>query len=61
MSKWMSIGFDPDQMDPTTEPKTEAAMGGSRDGAASRQTDGPDEAAPSEFGAVSGGKDSSKH
>jgi hypothetical protein len=60
MSKWMSIGFDPDQMDPTTEPKTEAAMGGSRDGAALRQTDRLDEEI-SEFGAVSGRKDSSEH
>jgi len=60
MSKWMSIGFDPDQMDPTTEPKTEAAMGGSRDGAASRQTDRLDEAL-SEVGALSSRKDSSKH
>jgi hypothetical protein len=59
MSKWMSIGFDPDQMDPTTEPKTEAAMGGSRDGEASRQSDRLDETL-SEVGAVSGRKVSSK-
>ena len=59
MSKWMSIGFDPDQMDPTTEPKTEAAMGGSREGGASRQTGRVE--VISEFGAVSDRKDSSKH
>jgi hypothetical protein len=59
MSKWMSIGFDPDEMDPTTEPKTEAAMGGSRDSEASRPSDRLDETL-SEVGAVSGRKDSSK-
>jgi hypothetical protein len=61
MSKWMSIGFEPDQMDPTTEPKTQAAIGGSRDGAASRQTSALDQPAPSEFGAVRSLNDSSKH
>jgi hypothetical protein len=47
MSKWMSIGFDPDQMDPATEPNTRAAISG--------------ETTPSEFGAVSGVKGSTKH
>jgi hypothetical protein len=47
MSKWMSIGFDPDQMDPATEPATRAAISGA--------------AAPGEFGAVSDLKVSSKH
>ena len=31
MTKWMSIGFDRDQMDSATEPNTQAAMGGARD------------------------------
>ena len=61
MSKWMSIGFEPDQMDPTTEPKTQAGVSGSRDGAASRQTGALDQPAPSEFEAVRGLNDSSKH
>ncbi len=51
MSKWMSIGFDPDQMDPATEPNTQAAIRGARDDAAPRQTGGLDEAKPSEVGA----------
>jgi hypothetical protein len=39
MSKWMSIGFDPEQMDPVTEPHTLPAISGARDGdAAPRQT-----------------------
>jgi len=33
MSKWMSIGFDPDQMDPVTEPRTRPAISGARDDA----------------------------
>ena len=45
MSKWMSIGFDPDRMDPVTEPKTQAAIGEARDDAAPRQTSGLDQAA----------------
>ncbi len=57
MSKWMSIGFDPDQMDPVN---TEAARG-ARDEAALWQTGGLDQGALSEFGAVSGLNDSSKH
>jgi hypothetical protein len=40
MSKWMSIGFDPDQMDPVREPNTQAAISGGRDDAAPRQTGG---------------------
>ena len=47
MSNWMSIGFDPDQMDPVTEPNTRAAISGA--------------ATPGEFGAVSDLKDSTKH
>ena len=47
MSKWMSIGFDPDQMDPATEPNTRAATSGA--------------AMPAGFGAVSDRKDSNKH
>lgn len=61
MSKWMSIGFDPDQMDPVTEPNSQAANSGARDDAAPRQTGGLDQATPSEFGAVSGLNGSSKH
>jgi hypothetical protein len=61
MSKWMSIGFDPDQMDPATEPNTGAAISGARDDATRRQTCGLDQATPSEFGSVSGLNDSSKH
>jgi hypothetical protein len=47
MSKWMSIGFDPDQMDPATEANTRAATSGA--------------ATPSEFRAVRDLKDSGKH
>ena len=47
MSKWMSIGFDPNQMDAATEPNTRAAIG--------------EAATPSEYGAVSDMKVSSKH
>jgi hypothetical protein len=61
MSKWMSIGFDPDQMDPATESNTQVAISGARDDAAPRQTGGLDQATPSEFKAVSGLNDSSKH
>jgi hypothetical protein len=43
MSAWMSIGFDPNQMDPATEPKTPAAIGETRDDAAPRQTSGLDQ------------------
>ena len=42
MSTWMSIGFDPDQMDPTTETNTQVAVSGARDDAAPRQTDSLD-------------------
>jgi hypothetical protein len=54
MSKWMSIGFDPDHMDPVTGPKTPAAISGGRDDAAPRQTGGLDQATPSEFRAMGG-------
>ena len=54
MSKWMSIGFDPDQMDPVTESNTRAAISGVRDDAAPRHSGGLDKATPSKFGAVSG-------
>ena len=47
MSKWMSIGFDPDQMDAAAEPDIRAAISGA--------------STPSEFGAVGDPKDSSKH
>ena len=60
MSTWMSIGFDPDQMDPTSELNTEAAISGARDDATPRQTGGLDQATPSEFGAVSGLNGSSR-
>jgi hypothetical protein len=46
MSTWMSIGFDPDQMDPTTETNTQVAVSGARDDAAPRQTDGLDRRRP---------------
>ena len=54
MSTWMSIGFDPDQMDPVTESNTRAAIGGLRDDAAPREIDGLDHATPIKFWAVSG-------
>ena len=57
MSKWIGVGFDPDRMDPFTEPNTQAATGGGRDDAAPRQTGGLDQATLSEFGAVGGLKD----
>ena len=43
MSAWMSIGFDPNQMDPTTELKTQAGTGEARDDAAPRRTGGLDQ------------------
>jgi hypothetical protein len=46
MSTWMSIGFDPDQMDPITESDTRAAISGAQDDAAPRQTGGLDQAGP---------------
>jgi hypothetical protein len=61
MSKWMSIGFDPDQMDPATEPHTQAAISGGRDDAAPRPPGGVDQATLGEIRAVSGLNDSSKH
>jgi len=48
MSKWMSIGFDPDQMDPAPEPNTQAAIRGVRNDAGPRQTGSLDQAKPSE-------------
>ena len=60
MSTWMSIGFDPDQMDPITETNTRVANSGARDDAASRQIGGLDPATPSEFGAVCGLNGSSR-
>ena len=50
MSKWMSIGFDPDQMDPVTTSNTQAAISGGRD-----------DAAPWQSGGLSGLNDSSTH
>ena len=38
MSAWMSIGFDPNRMDPPAEPKAQAGTGEARDDAAPRQT-----------------------
>ena len=43
MSAWMSIGFDANQLDPATEPKTQAIIGEARDDAAARQTGGHDQ------------------
>ena len=52
MSRWMSTGFDPEQMDPVTEPNAQTApLTGARD--APLQTEGLDFATPSEFGTVS--------
>ena len=45
MSTWMSIGFDPDQMDPVTEPNMRAAISRVQDDADPRQT-GRDQASP---------------
>jgi hypothetical protein len=61
MSQWMSIGFDPDHMDPLTEPKTQTAISGGRDGAAPQQTGDVGQATPRELGAGRGLNDSSKH
>jgi hypothetical protein len=61
MSQWMSIGFDPDQMDPVTGPKTQAVISGGRDDAAPRQTGDVGQATPRELGAASSLNDSSKH
>ena len=46
MSKWMSIGFDPDQMDPVAESSMLAAIGRIQDDAAPRQTGGLEQASP---------------
>jgi hypothetical protein len=61
MSTWMSIGFDPDQGDPTTETSTQVAISGARNDAAPRQTGGLDQAKPGEFEAVSGLNGSTRH
>ena len=61
MSTWMSIGFDPNQMDPATEPNTQAAISGARADVSPRSAGGLGTATASEFGAVSGLKDSSRH
>ena len=46
MSAWMSIGFDPNHMDPVTEPKTQGAIGEVRGEATPRQTGGLDQGRP---------------
>ena len=61
MSKWMSIGFDPDQMGPATAPNTRPAISGSRDEGAPRQTEGLDQATSSDGRAARDLSDSSKH
>jgi hypothetical protein len=61
MSTWMSIGFDPDQMDPVTKQQTQPAIAAAQDDSAPRQTGGLDHATPSEFGAVSGLSHSGTH
>ena len=61
MSTWMSIGFDPDQMDPAPERDTQAAMGGTRDEGAPRQTGGFDQTPLSEAGPVNSLNESSTH
>ena len=61
MSQWMSIGFDPDHMDPVTGPKTQAAISGGRDHAAPRQAGDVGQATPRGLGTVSSLNDSSKH
>lgn len=61
MSTWMSIGFDPNQMDPATEPYPQPSMSEARNDAAPQLTGGLDQGAPSEFGAVSGPRGSSTH
>jgi hypothetical protein len=54
MSTWMSIGFDPNQMDPATEPYAQPSMSEAGDDTPPQLTGGLDQAAPSEFEAVSG-------
>jgi hypothetical protein len=61
MSTWMSIGFDPDQMDHLSEPDTRAATGGAADEVALPQAGGLDGATPRELRAVGGLNDSSPH
>jgi hypothetical protein len=52
MSTWMSIGFDPNQMDPATDPYALSSTGEAQDNAAPRLTGGLDQAAPGDLGAV---------
>jgi hypothetical protein len=61
MSTWMSIGFDPDQMDSTTGTNTQVPTSGAQDDAAPRQIGGLDQATPSEFGAVRGLNGAGRH
>jgi hypothetical protein len=61
MSKWMSIGFDPDQMDSAAEPNAQAAMGEAHGEVAQRQSGGLDHATHSELGAVSDLNGSTTH
>jgi hypothetical protein len=61
MSTWMSIGPDPNQMDLTTEPYAEPSISEAGDDALPRPTGGLDQAAPGEFGAVSGPRGSRTH
>jgi hypothetical protein len=61
MSTWMSIGFDPNQMDPATEPHPQPSMSEAGKDAAPQLTGGLDQDAPSELGAVSGPRGSSTH
>ena len=61
MSTWMSIGFDPDQMDPATEPYAQASMSEAGDDAVPRLTGGLGQAVAGGFGAVSGPRGSSTH
>ena len=46
MSTWMSIGFDPNQMDPATEPHPQPSMSEAGKDAAPRQTGGLDQGRP---------------
>lgn len=61
MSTWMSIGFDPNQMDPATEPHPQPSMSEVGTDATPQLPGGLDQAAPSDFGAVSGPRGSSTH
>lgn len=54
MSTWMSIGFDPNQMDSSTKSYAMPATGEARDDTAPRLTGGLDQAPTGEFGPASG-------